>query len=166
MTVAASDLLQTAFEHHRSGDLARAEAVCRETLRVDPRHAHALHLWGVIAFQKQEHIAAVDRIGQAIDAEPDRPELYNSLGNVYRALGCPVEALNAFQQAIRLNPDFSIAYHNLGVVLAEQGQPSGATACFERAVQLDPKNEAAWINLGSALLEHGELNDAAECFEC
>jgi tetratricopeptide (TPR) repeat protein len=166
MVVAASDLLQTAFEHHRSGDLPRAEAACRETLRVDPRHADALHLLGVIAFQKQEHVAAVDRIGQAIDADPGRPELYNSLGNVYRALGCPVEALEAFRQAIRLNPDFSIAYHNLGVTLAEQGQASGATACFERAVQVDPKNIPAWMNLGSALLERGELEDAAECFEC
>jgi protein O-GlcNAc transferase len=166
MVVAASDLLQTAFEHHRSGDLPRAEAACRETLRFDPRHADALHLLGVIAFQKREHVAAVDRIGQAIDADPGRPELYNSLGNVYRALGCPVEALEAFRQAIRLNPDFSIAYHNLGVTLAEQGQASGATACFERAVQIDPKNIPAWMNLGSSLLERGELEDAAECFEC
>jgi protein O-GlcNAc transferase len=164
--VVASELLQTAFEHHRGGDLPRAEAACRETLRVDPRHADALHLLGVIAFQKREHIAAVDRIGQAIDADPARPELYNSLGNVYRAIGCPVEALGAFRQAIRLNPDFSIAYYNLGLTLAEQGQASGATACFERAVQLDPKNVPAWMNLGSSLLERGELEDAAGCFEC
>jgi protein O-GlcNAc transferase len=166
MAVAASDLLQTAIEHHRSGDLPRAETACRETLRVDPRHPDALHLLGVIAFQKLDHVVAVDRIGQAIDADPGRPELYNSLGNVYRALGCPVEALGAFQQAIRLNPDFAIAYHNLALVLAEQGQASGAAACFERAVQLDPKNIPAWMNLGSSLLERGELEDAAACFEC
>ncbi len=166
MAVAASDLLQTAFEHHRGGDLSRAEAACRETLRVDPRHADALHLLGVIAFQKQEHVTAVDRIGQAIDADPGRPELYNSLGNVYRALDCPVEALGAFRRALQLKPDFSIAYFNLGVVLGEQGQHSGAIACFERAAQLDPKNMPAWMNLGSALLERGELEDAAACFEC
>jgi protein O-GlcNAc transferase len=166
MVVAATDLLQTAIEHHRSGDLPRAETACRETLRIDPRHADALHLLGVIAFQKQDHVVAVDRIGQAIDADPGRPELYNSLGNVYRALGCPVEALGAFRQAIRLNPDFSIAYHNLALVLAEQGQSSGATACFERAVQLDPQSIPGWMNLGSALAERGELDDAAACFEC
>jgi protein O-GlcNAc transferase len=166
MAVAASELLQTAFEHHQSGDLPRAEAACRETLRVDPRHADALHLLGVIAFQKREHVAAVDRIGQAIDADPARPELHNSLGNVYRALGCPAEALGAFQRAIQLRPDFSIAYFNLGVVLTEQGQAAGAAACFERAVQLDPKNVPAWMNFGSGLLERGELDDAAACFEC
>jgi protein O-GlcNAc transferase len=166
MVVAALDLLKTAFEHHRSGNLPRAESACRETLRVDPRHSEALHLLGVIAFQKQEHVVAVDRIGQAIDADPARPELYNSLGNVYRALGCPVEALGAFRDAIRLNPDFSLAYHNMALVLADQGQTSGATACFERAVQLDPKNIPAWMNLGSSLAERGELDDAAGCFEC
>jgi protein O-GlcNAc transferase len=166
MAVAASDLLQTAFEHHRDGDLPGAEAACRETLRVHPRHADALHLLGVIAFQKQEHVTAVDRIGQAIDADPGRAELYNSLGNVYRALDCPVEALAAFRRALQLRPDFSIAYFNLGVVLSEQGQQTGAIDCFERAAQLDPKNLPAWMNLGSALLERGELDDAAACFEC
>jgi predicted O-linked N-acetylglucosamine transferase (SPINDLY family) len=120
---------------------------------------------GVIAFQKQEHVAAIDRIGQAIDADPGRPELYNSLGNVYRALGCPVEALGAFREAVRLNPDFSIAYHNLGLVLSEQSQASGAIACFERAVQLDQKNLHAWINLGAALMDRGELDEAATCFK-
>jgi protein O-GlcNAc transferase len=165
MTVVAADLLQTAFERHRRGDLSGAEAACKETLRVDPRHADALHLLGVIAFQKQEHVAAVDRIGQAIDADPGRPEVYNSLGNVYRALGCPVEALEAFRQAIRLNPEFSIAYHNLGIILAEQGQASGATACFQRAVQLDPKNVQAWMNLGTALVDHRDHESAAACFE-
>lgn len=154
-----------AFEHHRSGDLPRAEVACRETLRIDPRHADALHLLGVIAFQKQEHVAAIDRIGQAIDADPGRPELYNSLGNVYRALGCPVEALGAFREAVRLNPDFSIAFHNLGLVLSEQSQASGAIACFERAVQLDQKNLHAWINLGAALMDRAELDEAARCFK-
>lgn len=166
MVATATPSLQTAFEYHRSGDLQGAETACREVLRVDPRHADAWHLLGVVAFQKNESVTAVDYIGQAIDSDGTRPEYHNSLGNVYRSLRRPVEAITEFRAALRLKPDFSVAYNNLGIVLAELGQDRGATACFEQAVQLDQKNANAWTNLGSALLDRGRLQDAQACFEC
>jgi predicted O-linked N-acetylglucosamine transferase (SPINDLY family) len=166
MVAAASQSLQTAFDFHQAGDLGRAEAICRDLLRVDPRHADALHLLGVVAFQRNEKVTAVDFIGQAIDADRQRPEYHNSLGNVYRTLGRPVDAIGEFREALRLKPDFSVAYNNLGIVLADCGQDRGAVACFEQAVQLDQRNAQAWMNLGSALLDLGETRDAAACFEC
>jgi predicted O-linked N-acetylglucosamine transferase (SPINDLY family) len=166
MVAAASQSLQTAFDLHQAGDWGRAEAICRDVLRVDPRHGDALHLLGVVAFQRNEKFAAVDYIGQAIDADRRRPEYHNSLGNVYRTLGRPVDAIAEFREALRLKPDFSFAYNNLGIVLADCGQHRGAVACFEQAVQLDQRNVQAWMNLGSALLDFGEPADAAACFEC
>ena len=165
MATAASQTLQTAFEFHRAGDWGRAEAICHDLLRIDPRHGDALHLLGVVAFQRDEKVAAVDYIGQAIDADCGRPEYHNSLGNVYRTLGRPVEAIEEFREALRLNPGFSIAFNNLGIALADCGQNRGAAACFERAVQLDRRNVQAWINLGSARLDSGVASDAAACFE-
>jgi protein O-GlcNAc transferase len=165
MATVASRSLETAFEFHRAGDLGQAETICRDLLRIDPRHADALHLLGVVAFQRDEKVAAADYIGQAIDADRARPEYHNSLGNVYRTLGRPVDAIEEFREALRLKPNFSIAYNNLGIALADCGQSRGSLACFEQAVQLDPRNMQAWMNLGSALLELGKLANAAICFE-
>ena len=92
---------------------------------------------GVVAFQRNEKVAAVDLIGQAIDADRDRPEYHNSLGNIYRTLGRPVEAIDEFRERCDLKPDFSVAYNNLGIVLADCDQARGAVACFEQAVELD-----------------------------
>jgi protein O-GlcNAc transferase len=166
MATPASQSLQTAFESHRTGDWGRTEAICRDLLRIDPRHGDALHLLGVVAFQRNEKVAAADYIGQAIDADRCRPEYHNSLGNVYRTLGRPVEAIDEFREALRLKPDFSVAYNNLGIALADCGQGRGAVACFKQAVQLDQRNVQALMNLGSALLDLGEASNAATCFEC
>ncbi|HEX4071911.1 MAG TPA: tetratricopeptide repeat protein [Planctomycetaceae bacterium] len=165
MATVASNTLETAFESHQAGDLGRAEAICRDLLRVDPRHADALHLLGVVAFQRDEKVAAADFIGQAIDADRRRPEYHNSLGNVYRTLGRPADAIEEFREALRLKPNFSIAYNNLGIALADCGQNRGAVACFEQALQLDPRNLQAWMNLGSAFADLGKTPNAAICFE-
>lgn len=165
MATAELPSLQTAFDLHRAGDLAQAEAVCRDLLRIDPRHGDAWHLLGVVAFQRDEKVAAVDYIGQAIDADASRPEFHNSLGNIYRTLGRSVDAIDAFRKALELKPDFAIAYNNLGIALADCKQARGAVACFQQAVQLDQRNVPAWMNLGSALLDVGKTSEAAACFE-
>lgn len=165
MATTAPPTLETAFELHRAGDWGRAEAVCRDLLRIDPRHGDALHLLGVVALQRSDRVAAVDYIGQAIDADGGRPEFHNSLGNVYRTLGRSAEAIDEFRRALRLKPDFAIAYNNLGIALAECGQHRGALACFQQAVQLDQRNVPAWMNLGSALLDMAKPSEAAACFE-
>jgi protein O-GlcNAc transferase len=165
MATAELPSLQTAFDFHRVGHLDEAEAVCRDLLRIDPRHGDAWHLLGVVAFQRDEKVAAVDLIGQAIDADANRPEFHNSLGNVYRTLGRPVEAIDAFRRALELKPNFSIAYNNLGIALADCKQSRGAVACFQQAVELDRHNVLAWMNLGSALLDAGKHSEAATSFE-
>jgi tetratricopeptide (TPR) repeat protein len=165
MAFVAPDVIETALRHHRAGDLVRAEALYHDALRIDPRHSEALHLLGMVAFQRQQNVAAIDYIGQAIDADRRRAEYHSSLGNVYRALGQPVEAMEALLEAIRLKPEFSEAYTNLGTVLSDCGQGPGAAACFERAAQLDPRNAHAWTNLGVLHLRADAPREAAGCFE-
>ena len=53
---------EAAFHHHQSGRLAEAEALYRQILALEPRHAEALHLLGVIAHQTGRNDVAVDWI--------------------------------------------------------------------------------------------------------
>ena len=43
------EALAVAVQYHQSGNLQQAEAIYRQILQVDPNHANALHLLGVIA---------------------------------------------------------------------------------------------------------------------
>src|SRR5437867_1473861 len=49
--VSIPQAFEVARAHHQSGRLAEAEAIYRQILAVEPRHADALHLLGVIAHQ-------------------------------------------------------------------------------------------------------------------
>jgi|GEM_PF-3240804 len=43
-----TEIYSTALKHHRMGEVNRAEKLCRELLRVDPNHADANNLLGVL----------------------------------------------------------------------------------------------------------------------
>src|ERR1700690_2895746 len=82
-----------ALQHHQAGRLADAEALYRQILTVEPRHAEALHLLGVIAQQMGRSDLAVELIGQAIALQPNFPETHVNLGVALRNEGRLNEAI-------------------------------------------------------------------------
>ena len=82
-----------ALQHHQSGRLAEAEAIYRQILAVEPRHADALHLLGVIAHLVGRNDVAVGLIRQAIVLNAMVPDFHSNLGEAHRALGQLDEAI-------------------------------------------------------------------------
>ena len=58
-------MLQTALGYHRSGDLSQADAIYAQIVAQDPSNAEALHLRGVVAYQKGDYPSAVSTIERA-----------------------------------------------------------------------------------------------------
>ena len=55
-----------ALQLHQEGQLPRAETICSEILNAHPKHFDTLHLFGVVALQRNDYKRAVDLIGNAI----------------------------------------------------------------------------------------------------
>jgi len=159
-TVTIPQAYELAFQHHQSGRLAEAEALYRQILAVEPRHADALHLLGVVAHQVGRNELAVDWIRQAIALAPNVPAFYSNLGEAHRALGQLDEAIAACRQAIVLRPDYPEAHNNLGIVLKEKGQFDEAITACRQAIVLRPDYPEAHSNLGIALEGRGQLDEA------
>jgi protein O-GlcNAc transferase len=152
--------LQMAGPHHQAGQLPQAEQLYRQILAEQPKHAGALHLLGVIAYQVGRHEIAMDLIGQAIALQPSYPEALNNLGLALRDRGQLDEAIAAHRRAIAIKPDFSEAHSNLGVALNEKGHLDKAIAAYRQAIVLKPDFPEAHINLGNALRDKGNLDEA------
>jgi protein O-GlcNAc transferase len=148
---------QIAVQHHQAGRLADAETLYRRILTLQPNHADALHLLGVIALQAGRHDLAVQWIRQAIRFNPNHPDAYSNLGEACRAIGRLDEAVEAFRRALQLNPDLPEAHNDLGNALRERGQTDEAVAAFHHALQLKPNFPQALNDLGNALTDQGQL---------
>lgn len=137
----------------------QAERLCEAILAQEPRHAQALHLQGLVAYQSKRHERAIALIRSAIAIDPTQPTFYSNLGLALSALGKFTDAVIAFEAATRLAPTFADAYFNMGIALVGGGDPDRAVKAYRRAIEIDPRHVDAHVNLGGLL---GELNRAEE----
>jgi tetratricopeptide (TPR) repeat protein len=159
-----SEALAIAIQHHRADRLQAAEQIYRQILAVEPNHAHAWHLLGVIAHQVGKYEYAVEDIERAIGLNGTEAEFHNNLGGAYCALRRIPEAVACYRRALELKPDYAEAHYNLGNLLKEQGKLEEAAACYRRALELKPDYAEAHNNLGIALKDQGELEEAIGCY--
>lgn len=157
-------ILDTGLKHHTGGDLTTAEGLYRDALKTYPDHPAALHLLGVIAYQRGQLDNAVDLITQALAISPDFAEAHNNLGNVYRDQGNLDEAATSYGKALDINPEYVKAHNNLGLVLKDQGNLKEAIPRIRQAIALDPDYAEAYSNLGVALKEQGNIDEAVASY--
>jgi len=155
---------QSALQHHQAGRLAEAEALYRQILTAQPKHADALHFLGVIAQQAGRYDLGAEWIRQAILLDPNNPAAHSNLGEACRHLGRLDEAIAAYRRALELQPDLPEIHYNLGNALRERGQGGEAVAAYHRALELKPGFAEACNNLGLAFRDRGQLDDAIAAY--
>ncbi len=160
---AASETLQIAVAHHQAGRLRAAEAIYRQILAADPKHADAAHLLGLVASQSGQEPQAVELIEQAIRLRPGEAVFHFNLAGVLLAQGHAERAAACYREAARLQPGFVGAHVSLGAVLNNLGRRREAASSFEAALAVDPTSAETQFNLGSTLhaLEDWQGADAA-----
>lgn len=156
--------LKRAVGFHQQGQLDLAEPLYREVLARAPAHFDALHLLGVLQYQKGRYEAAVELIGNALKLSSSQPAAHSNLGLALQKLGRPQEALASFDRALALRPDYAEALNNRGHALRKLGRPQEALAGFERALSLKPGYVEALGNRASVLQALGRPEEAlASC---
>jgi tetratricopeptide (TPR) repeat protein len=152
--------LAAAFEHHRANRFAEAAVIYQKILHVQPGHADALHLFGVLQAQAGRFEDAVALLQKAVRQSPRRAAFASDLGNALSALGRYDEAIVACQRAARLEPENADIWYNMGNTLRAAGKSVAAVEAYRRALAIRADHLPAQSHLGLVLLEQGE-HDAA-----
>lgn len=160
----AAALLQQGVQHQVARRFAEAEASYRQVLRLQPVHADALHLLGVICHATGRYDEAVDLIRRAIRQNGRNAAYHSDLGALLYEQGKPGEAEVACRNAIAVDPEHAAAWSNLGSALRALGRREDSAAACRRAVAIKPDYAEAYSNLGNALIDQGLLEDAIGAF--
>jgi protein O-GlcNAc transferase len=164
LTLSLPQALDLAKAYYEAGRWQQAEQCYQQILHVNPNHADALHLLGLIAAQTGRGGLAVDYLQATLRLKPDFAAAHNNLGNVLVLQGQLPQAVESFRQAVRCQPDFAAAHSNLGNALRELGRLEEAVASLREAVRLRPDSAEAHNNLAAALLGLGKPAEAlASC---
>ena len=93
------------------------EASCQSK----PDNSDALHMLGVIAFQRRNLSEALARFDAAIRIDASNPEIHNTRGVCLNLMRRSEEAVASYERAIRLDPNYATAHQNRGIALKELG---------------------------------------------
>jgi tetratricopeptide (TPR) repeat protein len=153
-----------ATQHQSQGRLPEAERVLRQILRVQPQHAYALHLLGVIAHQAGKPALAIDLINEAIKYNGDIALFHSNLGEMYRQAGRLDDALRHGERAVALDPRTVAAHGNLGIACYDRKDYNRAEACQRQALSLDPQFAPALNNMGSICRARKKPDEAMDWY--
>jgi tetratricopeptide (TPR) repeat protein len=157
--------LERAVNFHRQGQLADAEAIYGELIKVAPDHFDALHMLAVVRYQQGRHPDALPLIERALQLQPESPDALSNYGLVLRALSRRAEAIEAFDRALRLRPNYPAALSNRGNVLVDLDRAAEALEIFDRTLILHPGFPDALLGRGIALSRLERFTDALIAFD-
>jgi tetratricopeptide (TPR) repeat protein len=158
-------LFEQAIALHQAERLSEAEALYERIRLLQPKHADALHLLGVVAYQRGDHQKAADLIGEAIAARPGNAGFYANRGVALAALRQWDAALDSFERAIAIDPDAPDVHFNRGNALRELRRLEDALNSYDRTVAMKPDFVAAHYRRGVTLAELGRVSEAVASFD-
>ena len=147
----ASHFFSEGLSAHRQGQLAVAAHCYEQALALDPKHAEALHLLGVIEAQNGNPASAVDRIQASLVVAPENPTALYNLGNAFLAMGHAEEALAHYDAALELKPQYPQALLAQGKALVQSKRHYAALQSFQSVLQQQPDSSEARMQLALTL---------------
>ena len=100
----AANIIQRAWVDFSAGRLGEAERGCQFALGVKKNSFSALHLMGLIHFQRRNFECAQDAIWRALKINPRSVEALTNFSFVLQAQGKNEEALRYLNNALKLQP--------------------------------------------------------------
>ena len=158
-------MLRTASAQHQAGQLDVAEALYREVLETAPEDPNALHLLGVIAYQRGDAAAAVGLIARAAQRLTEVPDVHADLGNALRSAGRAGDAVESWRRAIALQPGSALYQAGLAQALNDATDHEAALEAGQRAIAVDPQLPVAHASVAAALAGLGRMPEAAKAFQ-
>lgn len=151
---------EEALSHHRAGKLEEAAASYRRLLDVQPDHADAIYLLGVIANERRDHSQAAEFMERAAALRPDVLHFQLDLGIMLTHLGRLDQAIAALRSAVAIKPDSAQALGQLGLALHRAGDLPAGLSAMRLSHELEPNAPAMLLNLGALLHDLGRYDDA------
>lgn len=156
--------LVTAAEHQRAGEFGKAEIICRNILRRDPRNVNATRMLGLLARDLGKSRLAARMLRNAVKLAPD---FFGARLDLARALietDEPEECERLLQETIRMQPGLPAPYSMLGNLYSKRGRFDEAIEAYEAALRIQPNHGASLAAMGHILKTIGQQERSIDTY--
>lgn len=147
------------------GDLDKAERLCSGILDHRPDDFDALHLLGMVNFQRRRMVEALRFLSAALKANPDSSDTMSNLGLALHTVGRYEEATLWYRHALAVAPHHPEILYNFGNACLELGRFAEARSHYDAALASVPDHAGALVNRGNALLRLNEPEAALASYD-
>lgn len=160
---------------NEAGQLADAQALCRQVLERDSRHVNARLLLASLCHRSGDLDASIRQLTELLALQPDHALAHHLLGAALAQQGKLDAAVASLERAVQLQPDVPEVRGNLlklraardvaaGRPLAQNGRYAEAAALYRRALEHDADFVGALMGLGFVLTRQVRLEEAEACY--
>jgi tetratricopeptide (TPR) repeat protein len=160
--MSAQEAYNLAVQHHRAGELVKAEAIYRQIIEQQPNFPASYYMLAVMGHQVGRSGDALPLIQKAINLSPQSPDYHMFLGVLLVAVQKYEDAVTVFRHVTTLRPGDAQAYNNLANSQRALGQVDQAIETYRRALDLQPEFPECWSNLSATLKDAGEFDEAID----
>ena len=148
----------------RYGLVDEALRYAQLAVSLNPNHAQAQNLVGLVQAQKGDINAAIAAFEKAVEAKPDFADAYTNLGNAYLDRLEMTKAGEAYQKAVDIDGNYKATY-GLARVLYDQKKYEEALAMVMKSIAKDNRLASAYNLQGILLTQLNRRAEAVGSFE-
>jgi hypothetical protein len=160
-----SRLQRQAYQSFQQGEFDRAEKLCTGILAHRPDDFDALHLLGMLHFQRDRLVEALRFLARALKVNSSSADALSNLGLALHATGRYDEAISSYRHALDLAPDHPEIIYNLGNAHLALENADDALSNYDRVLALAPGHVGALVNRGNALLRLNQPVEAMASYD-
>jgi len=153
-------VLKRALRTADTDDVVGALRLALKALDLDPEHAQANLIVGLMLDRMNRLAQAIEFYERALRAAPTDPNVYYNLGLTAWKLDMLDGAERFFRVTLDLQPSFDEATINLAGVLRDRARFEDSVELLRAAIYLKPENTFFWNSLGTTLLDSGDPHQA------
>ncbi|YCM45910.1 tetratricopeptide repeat protein [Verrucomicrobiaceae bacterium 227] len=147
------------------GETEKAENAMAKVRELGLSEADELIMKAADAIGQNKIGVAITHYEDALELDPDRPEVYVSYALALMQGDYPKDADEASAKAVEMAPGDASAWYARGRILRLRGKKSEALEALEKALSLQGNLVLARYECGMILAETGQLVAALKCFE-
>ena len=160
-----SRLQRQAYHCFQQGEFNKAERLCAGILEYRPDDFDALHLLGMLHFQRHRMVEALRFLARALKVNSASADALSNLGLALHATGRYDEAISSYRHALDLAPDHPEILYNLGNACLALDHVDDALSNYDHVLALAPGHVGALVNRGNALLRLNQPVEAMASYD-
>lgn len=142
-------------------DLELAERLMRDF----PNSINPIMLMGNLWERHGDANKALEYFNKVLEQDPERPDVYKSIGWFYMNKEQYEQAIEYWQKALKIDPNITGVHHDIALALMGQNKQSQAIGELEKDIQISPRSSSSYFLLGQLYLQQNQYEKAKKNYE-